>query len=58
MRARHAHAVRADKNGNTKAGHFIEGTVFAAEVHMRELKETEMKRKYGKVTGLSIWRIK
>jgi predicted DNA-binding protein with PD1-like motif len=54
----HAHAVLADKNGNTKAGHLIEGKVFAAEVHLRELKGSELERKYDEVTGLSLWEIK
>ena len=51
----HAHAVLADKNGNTKAGHLLEGIVFAAEVHLRELKGANLERKYDKVTGLSLW---
>ena len=33
----HAHAVLADREGNTKAGHLLEGKVFAAEVHLTEL---------------------
>ena len=51
----HAHAVLADKNGNTKAGHLLEGVVFAAEVNLRELKGAKLERKYDKVTGLSLW---
>ena len=51
----HAHAVLADKNGKTKAGHLLEGVVFAAEVHLRELKGAKLERKYDKVTGLSLW---
>lgn len=51
----HVHAVLADKNGITKAGHLLNGTVFAAEVHLRELKGAELERKYDKVTGLSLW---
>ncbi len=51
----HAHAVLADKNGNTKAGHLLEGVVFAAEVHLRELKGAKLERKYDTVTGLSLW---
>ncbi len=53
----HAHAVLADKNGNVKAGHLLEGVVFAAEVHLRELKGAKLERKYDKVTGLSLWDI-
>jgi predicted DNA-binding protein with PD1-like motif len=51
----HAHAVLADKNGNTKAGHLLEGVVFAAEVHLRELKGAKLERKYDTATGLSLW---
>jgi predicted DNA-binding protein with PD1-like motif len=54
----HAHAVLADKNGNTKAGHLLKGTVFAAEVHIRELKGAALERKPDKVTGLSLWETK
>jgi predicted DNA-binding protein with PD1-like motif len=51
----HAHAVLADKNGNTKAGHLLEGVVFAAEVNLRELKGAKLERKYDETTGLSLW---
>jgi predicted DNA-binding protein with PD1-like motif len=54
----HAHAVLADNNGKTKAGHLIEGTIFAAEIHLNELKGVELERKYDKVTGLSLWETK
>ena len=52
----HAHAVLADREGNIKAGHLLEGKVFAAEVHLTELKG-EIVRKYDAVTGLSLWHI-
>ena len=51
----HAHAVLADKNGNTKAGHLLEGMVFAAEISLRELKGAKLERKYDEITGLSLW---
>jgi len=51
----HAHAVLANKNGDTKAGHLLEGVIFAAEVHLRELKGAKLERKYDKATGLSLW---
>jgi predicted DNA-binding protein with PD1-like motif len=51
----HAHAVLADKNGNTKAGHLLEGVVFAAEIQLRELRGVKLERKYDKVTCLSLW---
>lgn len=53
----HAHAVLADGNGNTKAGHLLEGKVFAAEIHLAELLGTELERKNDLVTGLSLWDI-
>jgi predicted DNA-binding protein with PD1-like motif len=53
----HAHAVLADRDGNTKAGHLLEGKVFAAEVHLIELLGTKLVRKNDAVTGLSLWDI-
>jgi predicted DNA-binding protein with PD1-like motif len=53
----HAHAVLSDRNGNTKAGHLIEATVFAAEIHLHELKGINLKREYDEETGLSLWTI-
>jgi len=51
----HAHVVLADEMGNTKAGHLLEGIVFAAEVHLRQLEGTKLERKYDEVTDLSLW---
>jgi predicted DNA-binding protein with PD1-like motif len=53
----HAHAVLADQNGNTKAGHLLEGKVFAAEIHLTELIGEKLVRKNDAVTGLSLWDI-
>jgi hypothetical protein len=53
----HAHAVLADRNGNTKAGHLLEGKVFAAEAHLIELVGTKLVRKNDAATGLSLWDI-
>ena len=53
----HAHAVLAGEDGPTKAGHLIEGVVFAAEVHLRELEGTKLERKHEEETGLSLWDI-
>jgi len=53
----HAHAVLADQNGNIKAGHLLEGKVFAAEIHLTELIGEELVRKNDAVTGLSLWEI-
>jgi predicted DNA-binding protein with PD1-like motif len=51
----HAHAVLADRDGNTKAGHLLEGKVFAAEIHLTELVGTRLVRKNDAATGLSLW---
>jgi len=51
----HAHVVLADEKGSTKAGHLLEGIVFAAEVHLRQLEGLKLERKYDKVTGLWLW---
>ena len=53
----HAHAVLADRDGNTKAGHLLEGKVFAAEIHLTELVGEKLVRKDDTVTGLSLWDI-
>jgi len=53
----HVHAVLADQAGNTKAGHLLEGIVFAAEVHLHQLQGPKLERKYDEVTGLSLWNI-
>jgi predicted DNA-binding protein with PD1-like motif len=53
----HAHAVLADQNGNTNAGHLLEGKVFAAEIHLTELIGRKLERKHDSVTGLSLWEI-
>lgn len=53
----HAHAVLADQNCNTKAGHLHEGKVFAAEVQLTELLGEKLVRKNDAVTGLSLWDI-
>jgi predicted DNA-binding protein with PD1-like motif len=53
----HAHAVLADSEGNTKAGHLLEGKVFAAEIHLSELVGEKVVRKNDAVTGLFLWDI-
>jgi predicted DNA-binding protein with PD1-like motif len=53
----HAHVVLADRDGNTKGGHLLEGRVFAAEVYLIELLGTELVRMNDAVTGLSLWDI-
>ena len=54
----HVHAVLADKDGNTKAGHLFEGIVFVAEIHLCELRGARLERKYNEATNLSLWDIK
>jgi predicted DNA-binding protein with PD1-like motif len=51
----HAHVVLADKEGNTRAGHMLEGIVFATELHLQELRGAKLERKNDKLTGLSLW---
>ena len=54
----HVHAVLANRDGNTKAGHLIEGVVFAAEIHLCELKGARLERKHSETTNLSLWDMK
>jgi hypothetical protein len=51
----HIHVVLADEAGHTTAGHLLEGIVFAAEVHLRQLEGPKLERKHDEVTGLSLW---
>lgn len=51
----HAHVVLSYEKGETKAGHLLEGIVFATEVHLRLLEGGKLERKYDEVTGLSLW---
>ncbi len=51
----HAHAVLSDSSGNTNGGHLKTGMVFAAEIHMFELRGDTVERKLDIVTGLSLW---
>ena len=53
----HAHAVLADQNGTTRAGHLLEGIVFAAEIHLTEFLGEKILRKKDAITGLSLWDI-
>ena len=53
----HAHVVLADETGNTKAGHLLEAIVFAAEVHLHQLRGPKLERKYDEVTSLSLWEV-
>ncbi len=53
----HAHAVLADEDGDTKAGHMVEGIVFAAEIHLHELEGAKLERKHDEETDLWLWDI-
>ena len=53
----HAHVILSDERGDTRAGHLWEGTVFSAEVHLRQLEGPKLERKYDKVTELMLWGI-
>ena len=54
----HVHVVLADETGNTRAGHLLEATVFAAEVHLHQLTGPKLERKHDEVTSLSLWEVK
>ena len=51
----HIHAVLADEKGKTYAGHLINATVFAAELHLQELLGKKLEREYDQTTGLALW---
>jgi predicted DNA-binding protein with PD1-like motif len=51
----HVHVVLADEKGNTRAGHLLQGTVFAAEVHVRQLEGLKLEREHDEATGLWLW---
>ena len=51
----HAHAVLSDEKGNTRAGHLLEGIVFAAEIHLTQLEGPRLARKYDEATELMLW---
>jgi hypothetical protein len=53
----HVHVVFADSRGQTKAGHLIDATVFAAELHLQELIGPELVREHDDVTGLALWKL-
>ncbi len=53
----HAHAVLSEASGEVRAGHLLEGRVFAAEVHLTEFKGKKIERKPDPLTGLSLWEI-
>ncbi|TES83563.1 MAG: DUF296 domain-containing protein [Hadesarchaea archaeon] len=51
----HVHAVLSDAAGKTYAGHLINATVFAAELHLQELRGNKLEREYDQTTGLALW---
>ena len=52
----HVHATLADSQGNVRGGHLSWGTVFAAEVYIRELVGRPPTRSHDPTTGLFLWR--
>ena len=54
----HAHLVLADEKGGIRAGHLLEGKVFAAEIHIAELLGVKLERDHDEVTGLFLWQLK
>jgi hypothetical protein len=52
----HMHAVLADEHGDAKAGHLLEGVVFAAELHVQELEGPKLERARDQTTGLALWK--
>ena len=53
----HAHVVLANEAGSVKAGHLLEGVIFASEIHLYELKGPKLERNYDEATGLSLWNL-
>jgi predicted DNA-binding protein with PD1-like motif len=51
----HAHATLADSEGNVKGGHLTSGTIFAAEVYLRELVGRPSVRRHDPTTDLYLW---
>jgi predicted DNA-binding protein with PD1-like motif len=51
----HAHATLADSEGNVRGGHLSSGTVFAAEVYLRELVGQSPVRRHDPTTDLFLW---
>jgi len=51
----HAHATLADSDGNLLGGHLQSGTVFAAEVYIRELLGRPLVRRHDPTTDLYLW---
>jgi hypothetical protein len=52
----HAHVVLADERGDARAGHLLEGVVFAVELHLQELRGPKLQRVRDETTGLALWR--
>jgi uncharacterized protein len=51
----HAHAVLANGQGLSWAGHLVRGTIFAAELYLQELSGLPLKRVPDSITGLKLW---
>lgn len=51
----HVHAVLTYEDGEAIGGHLNEAQVFAAEVHIQEVKGPAMIRRHDDITDLSLW---
>lgn len=56
FRALHLHVVLGDESYHLQGGHLEEGEVFAAEVHLLELKGQPLSRSHDPATDLYLWR--
>ena len=51
----HAHAVLADGQSHTWAGHLVRGSIFAAELYLQELPGPRLNRTHDPITDLNLW---
>jgi len=51
----HAHVALADEHGSVRAGHLLQGVIFAAELHLQALEGPKLERKPDRTTGLALW---
>ncbi len=51
----HAHATLAGSSGGIFAGHLVRGSIFAAELFLRELPQANLHRMPDRQTGLKLW---
>ncbi len=51
----HTHAVLTGEDLEAQGGHLISGKVFAAEIHVQEMKGKNLDREHDKETDLDLW---